>query len=123
MSESVLRLPAQLIRLACGAGMAAALSTGCMPLIQQGYPVGAIYNGTTAPSALARVETTGENKGGTKSGSACSSGVLGLVAWGDASIDAAKKAGGITSVHSVEYEATAVLGLIYVSACTIVYGS
>jgi hypothetical protein len=101
----------------------AALLSGCMPLIQQGYPVGGIYSGTKAPSSLARVETSGDNKTAPKMGSACSSGILGLVAWGDASIDAAKKAGGITSVHSIEYEATAVLGAVYVEACTVVHGS
>jgi hypothetical protein len=109
--------------LALGALLSGGLLGGCMPLVQQGYPVGAVFSSTTAPSALDRVETTGENKTGPKSGSACASGVLGVVAWGDAGIDAAKKAGGITSVHSVEYQATAVLGAVYVSACTIVHGS
>ena len=106
-----------------GASLSLALSAGCMPLMQQGYPVGAIYSGTTAPSFVTRVEASGEGKAAAKTGTACSSGILGLVAWGDASIDAAKKAAGITSVHSVEYQATAVLGVVYVSACTLVHGS
>jgi hypothetical protein len=38
-------------------------------------------------------------------------------------VDAAKKAGGITSVHSIEYEATAVLAILYVTACTVVHGA
>lgn len=104
--------------------VAAAMSlAGCLPLTNQGYPVGGIYNGTKAPSALDRVEVSGEGKGGPKEGRACSTGVLGVAAWGDSSIDAAKKAGGITSVHSVEYEATAVLGFVYVDVCTVVHGA
>lgn len=103
--------------------MAGSLLSGCMPLVQQGYPVGGLYNGTTAPSTLTRVEASGDNKAGPKHGSACSTGILGLVAWGDAGIDTAKKAAGITSVHSVDYEATAVLGGVYVQACTVVHGS
>jgi hypothetical protein len=99
------------------------LASGCLPLTSQGYPVGVVYNDTKAPSGLDRAETTGDNKAAPKTGRACSAGVLGVAAWGDASIDAAKKAGGITSVHSIEYEATAVLGLVYVNVCTIVHGA
>ena len=50
-------------------------------------------------------------------------GILGVAAFGDASIDTAKKAGGITDIHSVEYQATAVLGFVYVQTCTVVYGN
>lgn len=104
---------------------AAALLTlgACMPLNNQGYPVGAVFTGTKAPSALDRAELSGDNKGASKEGRACSTGVLGLAAWGDASVDAAKKAGGITSVHSVEYQSTAVLGAVYVDICTVVHGN
>lgn len=105
-------------------GAAALLScVGCAPLVNQGYPVGLIYNGTKVPSTLDRVEVSGENKAGPKVGKSCASGVLGVAAWGDASIDAAKRAGGITSVHSVEYDAMAILGFVYVNACTVVHGS
>jgi hypothetical protein len=47
---------------------------------------------------------------------------LGAVAWGDASLDAAKKAGSITEVHSVEFKPTLVALGIYYQACTIVHG-
>ena len=105
--------------------MAGALlsATGCLGIHQQGYPVGLIYTGTTAPSTLDRVETTGKDKTGAKRGEACSMGILGVAAFGDASIDTAKKAGGITDIHSVEYQATAVLGFVYVQTCTVVYGN
>ena len=107
-------------------GMLGALSSiaaACMPINSQGYPVGLVYSATQAPSVMDRVETTGENKAAPKTGRACSTGILGIAAFGDASLDAAKKAGGITSIHSVEYEATAVLGVVYVTACTIVHGA
>ena len=91
--------------------------------MNQGYPIGGVYHATTVPSVLDRVETSGPDKDGSKVGKACTSGVLGLAAWGDASIDAAKKAGGITNVHSVEVESSAILGFVHVSACTVVHGS
>ncbi len=99
------------------------LSSGCAPLLNQGYPVGAFYHSTKVPSLLDRVEASGEGKAGPKMGKACTSGVLGVAAWGDASIDAAKKAGSITSIHSVEVESSAILGFVYVTACTVVHGS
>jgi len=95
----------------------------CMPIQNQAYPAGIIYNGTTAPSMLDRVETSGAGKAGTKVGKACSTGILGVAAFGDASLDAAKRAGQITDVHSMEYEATAVLGFIYSQVCTVVHGN
>lgn len=104
-------------------GALSSLGAACMPINSQGYPVGLVYSATQAPSVMDRVETTGENKAAPKTGRACSTGILGVFAFGDASLDAAKKAGGITSIHSVEYEATALLGVVYVTACTIVHGA
>ena len=52
--------------------------------------------------------------------STCSS-ILGLFASGDASIDAAAKAGGITKIHHVDYQSYSVIG-IYATFTTIVYG-
>ncbi len=105
-------------------GFVALLATaGCMPVMNQGYPVGIFYNGTRAPSLLNRVEAGGANKASTKSGRACASGILGVAAFGDASIDAAKKQGGISTVNSVEYDGTNYVLGIYVQACTIVHGN
>ncbi|MEY4546924.1 MAG: hypothetical protein RL685_3119 [Pseudomonadota bacterium] len=109
-------------KLVLGAWAALTLG-GCLPFTQQGYPVGGIFTGTKAPSALDRAELSGDNKAATKVGRACSTGILGVAAWGDASVDAAKKAGGISSVHSVEYESTAVLGFVYMDVCTVVHGN
>ncbi|HEY6726976.1 MAG TPA: TRL-like family protein [Polyangiaceae bacterium] len=58
---------------------------------------------------------------GTKTGEACASSILGLIAVGDASISAAKTAGGITQVAHVDHDDFGILGL-YASSCTIVVG-
>jgi hypothetical protein len=56
-----------------------------------------------------------------KSGKACMNSVLGLVAWGDASLQAAKAAGGVKDVVNIEYEVNNVLG-IWGEYCIIVQG-
>jgi len=58
----------------------------------------------------------------TKEGKACSKSVLGLVATGDASLEAAKANGGITTVSHVDHSANSMLGII-AEWCTIVKGS
>ena len=86
------------------------------------YPYGDIYNGTTTPHAATRANNDGANKPGSKQGEACAEGVLWLIAWGDASDSAAKNAGGIKEVHSVEFRDSFVLGGIYHKGCTVVHG-
>ena len=86
-----------------------------------GYPMGAIYSSTTTPHPATRVETAGPARTGDKAGEACATGILGLIAWGDASTDAAKKAGEITDIHSLEFKGFNVLG-IYTQGCTEVHG-
>lgn len=56
----------------------------------------------------------------TKMGSACTTGVIGIVT-GDSSIEAAMKAGNIKKVSFVDHKAKSVLG-IYTEYCTIVHG-
>ena len=58
----------------------------------------------------------------TKEGKACGQSILGWVATGDASITAAKAAGGITTVSSIDHSAKNILGIIG-EWCTIVKGS
>jgi hypothetical protein len=98
------------------AGMAV-VAMGC----GVGYPVGSIYTGTVVPHSVDRAELTGPAKTGDKAGEACATGILSLAAFGDASIDAAKKAGGISEVHSVEFHGTNIVG-IYTQGCTVVHG-
>jgi hypothetical protein len=86
------------------------------------YPYGVIYNGTTTPHGMTRVNIDGTNKTGSKHGEACAEGIVWLAAWGDASTAAAKEAGGIKEVHSVEFRDSFVLGGLYHKACTVVHG-
>ncbi len=75
---------------------------------------GFIYTDVTQPvSATAQI--------GVKRGEACSSAILGIIAIGDASIEAARKNGGFKSISSVDEQVFSILGL-YRSTCTIVYG-
>ncbi|HET8730112.1 MAG TPA: TRL-like family protein [Moraxellaceae bacterium] len=77
-----------------------------------------------APAALsfyAAPLATGTSVKAGKRGEACAENILGAVAWGDASIDAAKKNGSITRVASVEAIPTRVLGF-YARFCTVVHG-
>lgn len=86
------------------------------------YPTGSLYNGTVIPHGMMRLQGAGAPKPGTKTGEACATGILDLVAFGDASLAAAKKAGGISDVHAVEFGGMNILG-IYSQGCTIVSGT
>ncbi len=57
-----------------------------------------------------------------KRGEACGENILGIVAQGDSSIDAAKRNGGITQVTSVDADVSSILGL-YSEVCTVVRGN
>lgn len=105
-----------LLKVAAGSAMALILF-GC----GVGYPVGSLYTGIQVPSSMDRANVDGAGKTGDKAGEACATGILSLVAFGDASLDAAKKAGGISEVHSVEFHGTNILG-IYAQGCTEVHG-
>ena len=63
-----------------------------------------------------------DEAGATKEGKACGTSILGWVATGDASVQAAKAAGGITKVASVDHSAKNILG-IFGEWCTIVRGN
>jgi hypothetical protein len=107
-----------LLKFVIGAGMALTLF-GCGLL--GGYPMGSLYQGTQYPHGINRNETSGPGKSGDKHGEACITGILNIVAFGDASLNAAKKAAGVTEVHSVEFHGTSILG-IYQQGCTEVHG-
>src|ERR1700710_495047 len=62
-----------------------------------------------------------EAYGGTARGEACAASYLGVVALGDATIDTAKKNGGIAQVTAVDHTANSILGL-WAKYCTVVYG-
>lgn len=58
----------------------------------------------------------------TKEGKACATSILGMVATGDASIQAAKAAGGINAVASIDHSAKNIVG-VFGEWCTIVRGN
>jgi len=64
----------------------------------------------------------GDDKPGQKEGKACMDTILGLFARGDASVRAAKAAGGITEVSVVDHSAKNFLNIVG-EYCTIVRGT
>ena len=77
-------------------------------------PMGAIYTG-------GKMGIQAGSGAAGKTGTACMTSVLGLVAFGDASIEAAKAAGGITEVTNINYEVNNILG-IYGQYCIVLQG-
>lgn len=89
--------------------------SGCAAFVAT--PVmGAYFTSVKAPLAVGD-----QAVGHSKVGRASATSILGLVATGDASIDAAMKAGNITKIHHVDYEGSSILGII-ATYTTIVYG-
>lgn len=81
----------------------AALMTSCATV--KTPLTGALYVNVKSPVAV-----TG-NSGSTKVGSAEATSILGIIATGDASIEAAAKSAGITKIHHVDEESTSILTL------------
>jgi hypothetical protein len=71
------------------------------------FPIGSIYTDLTFP-----IVATSNGSPSPKVGTAECKSILCLVAIGDASIAAAKKNGGITKVHHVDWKAESVLGIV-----------
>ena len=76
---------------------------------------GYLYSSVKAPVAVT------SNSGSSKVGTAQASSILGWVATGDASIDAAAKSAGITKISHVDEEGTSILGF-YATYKIYVYG-
>lgn len=92
----------------------AAFASGCFA--QAASPVtGVFYSDVKAP-----LDAEGDAQA-VREGQACTTSILGMVATGDASIEAAKEEGGITDVATVDYSSSGVLG-IFAEFCTIVHG-
>lgn len=92
---------------------ATTLLSGCAVVASPS--VGFLYTDVQGPI------TVGNAKGTAKTGQACVNNILGLISTGDASVDAAKKAGGISNVSSVDHSSKVILGL-YGQFCTVVKG-
>ncbi len=91
--------------------VALAFLSGCAST----HPMGILVTDVQLPVAVTA------NAANLKVGKSHCKTVLGLVAQGDASIEAAKKNGGITKVAAVDWKAKNILGLIGEYEC-IVYG-
>ena len=111
----VIAMKKNLVLMGCLLGL-----NGCGGLVG-GYPHGSIYTATQVPHSMLRAEVSGPGKSGDRGGEACATGFLGVVAMGDASLNAAKKVAGITEIHTVEFHETNILGL-YTQGCTEVHG-
>lgn len=88
-------------------------TTGCIAVATPA--VGLIYTDVKGP-------IEGEGNIGSKEGKACARSILGLVARGDASIEAAAAQGGIETVTTVSHHTNNVLGIVG-KFCTVVRGS
>ena len=95
--------------------LAVALLTGCAYPIVESPAVGIIYTEVEAPIGAT------SNANSTKVGTSMCESILGLIAIGDASIEAAMKDGEITQVYTVDHHLMNVLG-VYVEWTTIVTG-
>ncbi len=78
--------------------------------------MGGFYSEVTAP-----LSTEGPIQTGTKSGEASSKSILGLVATGDCSIQAAARNGGLKKIDHVDYRYKNILGILQ-ETTVIVYG-
>lgn len=94
---------------------------GCS-VVSSAPPSGFVYTGTKGVGPATQAQVTDGVRPGSKQGKTCASGVLGLAAWGDMSLDAAKKAGGITRVDTVDWSTMRILGGVYVKNCTVITG-
>jgi hypothetical protein len=90
-------------------GLSACATTTRAPVI------GLLFNGSRAGELVTSAPAA------TKRGESCAHSVLGLVAFGDASIAAAKRNSGIRVVSSVDGDNLSILG-VYAKYCTIVTG-
>jgi hypothetical protein len=88
--------------------------------------LGGCAHGMTPVTGFAFTQVSGPlaatDIAGSKTGMAKCQSILGLVALGDCSVDAAKKDGGITTVSSVDYKNLSILG-IFTELTTVVKGS
>jgi hypothetical protein len=78
-------------------------------------PYGVLYSDSQAGAAIS------SNQAGNRVGQSCATSILGLVATGDATIEAARRAGGITLITSVDESVNSVF-IFYTKYCTIVRG-
>ncbi|MGQ9707894.1 MAG: TRL-like family protein [bacterium] len=93
------------------------MMTGCVPGF---YTVGTLYTSVRTPAGAVAYYGPTANQAA-KISKVTATNILGIIATGDASLDAAMKQGGITKVHHVDQEVTSILGL-WSTYTIIVYG-
>ena len=93
--------------------LAPLLATGCALGPAWAPPVGVIYTNVSGPFQAT------ENGPGSKRGQAQATGILGIVATGDASIPAAARAAGISKIQSVSYNDYSILGIYRRYTCIV----
>jgi hypothetical protein len=98
------------------ASVAVSLNACAMAAGGNSFAYGSLFESYESPGAI------GSGELGTKTGEACVSSILGIVATGEGSVSQAAKAGGITKVSHVDHTNFGVLG-IYAKTCTVVHGS
>lgn len=94
---------------------AASLALSSCAVVSTSAGVGSLY------TDVSEGMTATSNPIGNKVGSSSATGILGLVATGDASIQTAAHAGGIQKISHVDFRKTNILGL-FTKFTTIVYG-
>jgi len=82
-------------------------------------------SGHAVVSLVTQAEYTNNDVRESKTGTACSVNILGIVATGDATVETAKRQGGITRVYTIDRD---IFGLhiyfpIYAKSCTIIRGT
>ena len=77
-------------------------------------PQGALFTST-------KIGVHGTSNTGAKTGSACTISVIGLIALGDASVNAAASSAGINKVNTIDLEGFSILG-IFSRQCTVIRG-
>ncbi len=98
--------------IAAGAGMLLLASCAAVSSPATGYIYSEVSHGTDVGDGAAAA---------TKSGKGCLTSILGWVATGDASIDTAKRNGGITRIAYIDHTSKSILG-VYAEYCTVVRG-
>lgn len=103
----------KLVKILCAVAIAVSM-TSCAT-------VGTVAGMGTIYTDVAQGENVTSNALGSKVGTAQAKNILGVVAIGDASIQAAAKSAGIKKISHVDSKKTNILG-IYATHTTIVYG-
>ncbi len=94
--------------------------SNCVSLL--GGLQGSLYTDVVENATIINKDASEKEGLGTKTGEACATAYLGLVATGNAGIKAAAQKGNINNVRALDYKMNSILGSVLVTKCTIVHG-